>query len=83
MLVMTVEFHEVRVRMQDVVDAVQQGREVVVTHFGKPFGMFFMHGPPGKPPRAWVESAVRKGFEEMAADMCRYGVLPSPFLFLN
>lgn len=81
MLVMTVEYHEARERMQEVVDAVQQGREVMVTHFGMPFGMICLHGPPGRPPRAWVESVVREGLAEMAVDLCRYRILPA--LFLN
>jgi antitoxin (DNA-binding transcriptional repressor) of toxin-antitoxin stability system len=79
MLAMTVEFHEAGERMQEMVDAVRQRREIVVTHFGEPLGTLCVHGPPGEPPRAWLESVVRESLEMMAKEMCRYGILPSSF----
>jgi antitoxin (DNA-binding transcriptional repressor) of toxin-antitoxin stability system len=82
MLMMTVEFFEARKRMHEVVDAVQQGREVMVMHFGAPLATLRLHGPPGEEaPRGWLESVVREGFDMMAQRMCNHGILPP--LFVN
>ncbi len=79
MLIMTVEFCEARARMHDVVDAVQQGREVVVTHFREPLAMLRLHGPEGLAPRAWLESVVKEGFDVLAEKVRRERILTSLF----
>lgn len=84
MLMMTVEYHEARERMHEVVDAVQQGRKVVVMHFGAPLATLCLYGPPGEEaPRGWVESVVREGFDMMAARMRNRGILLPSFVFMN
>lgn len=66
LIIMTVEYHEARARLEELIDAVQQGREVVVTVLGEPFGTMCLHGPPGAaPPRAWIESVVREGLDTL------------------
>jgi antitoxin (DNA-binding transcriptional repressor) of toxin-antitoxin stability system len=74
---MMVELSEARERMQDVVDAVMQGREIVVTHLGEPLAMLVLHGTPGGAPRAWLEGVVREGFDTVAQRLCDPERLPS------
>lgn len=67
LIIMTVEFHEARARVEELIDAVHQGREVVVTILGEPLGRMRLYGPPGEEPpsRAWVEGLVRGGLDTL------------------
>ncbi|HEU0301220.1 MAG TPA: hypothetical protein VFR37_17280, partial [Longimicrobium sp.] len=62
-----------------VVDAVLQGREVLVTHGGEPLGTIGLHrfGPARGAPRALLEAAVRDGFDVLAEEVRNRDHLPS------
>ena len=77
MLMMTVEYSQAQERMQEVVDAVLQGREVMVTYFGEPLAMLCLRGTAGRAPRPWLEAAVRDGFDALEQEVRNHDRPPS------
>lgn len=59
----TVEVHDAQQRMQELIDAVLAGQDVVFTYFGEPVGAVGLERfVQGKPP-AWVRDAVTEIIE--------------------
>ena len=66
LIIMTIEFHEARARVDELIDAVHQGREVIVTLLGEPFGTMRLYGAEDLvPSRAWVEGVVRRSLDRL------------------
>ena len=78
MPMMTLEVREVEDRMEEVIDAVLQGREVSITHFGEVVAVCRLHDPARLAPRTWLESAVLKGFDRLLEQLGDDDARPHP-----
>lgn len=61
----TIEVREIGDRLNELLDAVLQGREVVVTHFGQVVARCRLYDPARVASRSWLESVMREGFDEL------------------
>lgn len=73
MSMITIEVHEVGDRLNELLDAVLQGREVVVTHFGEVVARCRLHDPGQVAPRSWLETVMREGFDELRDHLRDHG----------
>jgi antitoxin (DNA-binding transcriptional repressor) of toxin-antitoxin stability system len=59
-----VEVHEAEQRMEELIDTVLHGQEVVITHFGEPVAVLGVHRLVQEDPPAWVRAAMAKVIDE-------------------
>lgn len=64
-MAMKVDFHDARARMDEVIDAVQHGRQVILELFGEPIGSMRLLEDGVTIPRDAVESIVRHCLDMM------------------
>jgi antitoxin (DNA-binding transcriptional repressor) of toxin-antitoxin stability system len=60
----SVEVHEARQRMKELIDTVLSGHEVVFTHLGEPVGVMGLRRFGQEEPPPWIRSAMTEVIED-------------------
>jgi antitoxin (DNA-binding transcriptional repressor) of toxin-antitoxin stability system len=64
MPITAVEVHQARQRMQELIDTILSGQEVVFTHFGEPVGVVGLRRFGQEEPPPWIRSTMAKVIED-------------------
>lgn len=77
MRMITIEIHQIGARKNELADAVMQGEEVVITHFGEPVAMTLIHPRMHSDPPVWLRAALLDLFEVTLQRLLGHERLPS------